>query len=101
MMGNTETRKGVDLLSAASSGRKGNDGPVRLVPIAWDDIKRVVRLIDQTLLPTELKYIEISAMDAMCEAIAKLRVRGGAPAIGIAGGIRSLPWGGCRQELLF
>jgi methylthioribose-1-phosphate isomerase len=84
MMGNTETRKGVDLLSAASSGRKGNDGPVRLVPIAWDDIKRVVRLIDQTLLPTELKYIEISAMDAMCEAIAMLRVRG-APAIGIAG----------------
>lgn len=99
MMGNTETRKGVDLLSAASSGRKGNDGPVRLVPIAWDDIKRVVRLIDQTLLPTELKYIEISAMDAMCEAIAKLRGARGAGHWD-SGGIRSLPWG-CRQELLF
>lgn len=84
MMGKTDMDKGDDLLSTTSSGRKGSGRPVRLEPITWDGNKRVVRLIDQTLLPTELRYIDISAMDAMCEAIAELRVRG-APAIGIAG----------------
>jgi len=45
-----------------------------------------VRLIDQTLLPTELKYIDIRSFDDMCEAIAMLRVRG-APAIGVGGAL--------------
>jgi methylthioribose-1-phosphate isomerase len=40
-------------------------------------------LIDQTLLPNELKILEIRNVPAMWEAIQSLRVRG-APAIGIA-----------------
>jgi len=42
-----------------------------------------VRLLDQTLLPGEEKYLEIRAIDEMAEAIGTLRVRG-APLIGIA-----------------
>jgi methylthioribose-1-phosphate isomerase len=43
-----------------------------------------VALIDQTLLPNELKIIECRDTTSLCEAICCLRVRG-APAIGIAG----------------
>ena len=42
-----------------------------------------VRLLDQTLLPGEEKYLEIDTIDEMAEAIGTLRVRG-APLIGIA-----------------
>ncbi len=41
------------------------------------------RLIDQTLLPTELKYLDVSDVETMWDAIKVLRIRG-APAIGIA-----------------
>lgn len=44
---------------------------------------RQVKIIDQTLLPTEMKYLEITSIEQMWEAIKMLRVRG-APAIGIA-----------------
>jgi methylthioribose-1-phosphate isomerase len=44
-----------------------------------------VRMIDQTLLPTELLYLELSDVPAIWEAIRALRVRG-APAIGVAAG---------------
>lgn len=43
---------------------------------------RVV-LIDQTLLPLELKYIECENVECIAEAIENLRIRG-APAIGVA-----------------
>lgn len=43
-----------------------------------------VRLIDQTLLPTTVAYIETTDWETIAEAIRMLRVRG-APAIGIAG----------------
>ena len=49
--------------------------------IEWHHNK--VRLIDQTLLPVKLKYLEIETVEALAEAIKSLRVRG-APAIGIA-----------------
>jgi methylthioribose-1-phosphate isomerase len=49
--------------------------------IEWID--NAARIIDQTLLPTELKYLDITEVQAMWEAIKVLRVRG-APAIGIA-----------------
>ena len=55
-----------------------------LPTIEWHDGK--VRLIDQTLLPNELKYIECINIDEVWEAIKVLRVRG-APAIGIAGAL--------------
>lgn len=49
--------------------------------IEWKDDH--VRLLDQTLLPLEEKYIEIKTVDQMCDAIRRLVVRG-APAIGVA-----------------
>jgi len=49
--------------------------------IAWSD--GCVRLIDQTLLPNEIRYLEIDDTERLWEAIRTLRVRG-APAIGIA-----------------
>lgn len=47
-----------------------------------------VKIIDQTLLPSQEKYIEILDYRSMIEAIKKLRIRG-APAIGIAGLVAS------------
>ncbi|MFQ5888156.1 MAG: S-methyl-5-thioribose-1-phosphate isomerase, partial [Candidatus Hydrothermarchaeales archaeon] len=41
-----------------------------------------VILVDQTLLPSELKYIECKNVECVAEAIKSLRVRG-APAIGV------------------
>lgn len=41
------------------------------------------RLIDQTLLPTEVTYLDVTDVETMWEAIRVLRIRG-APAIGIA-----------------
>ena len=55
-----------------------------------------LKLIDQTLLPTELKVIECRNVETVWEAIKMLRVRG-APAIGIAAaygvciGLQTLP----------
>jgi methylthioribose-1-phosphate isomerase len=52
--------------------------------IEWIDGK--VKLIDQTLLPNEVKYIYCDSVQSVWEAIKMLRVRG-APAIGIAGAL--------------
>ncbi len=50
--------------------------------VRWHD--DAVRIIDQTLLPSEYKEIDLVEVDEVIEAIQSLRVRG-APAIGIAG----------------
>jgi len=50
--------------------------------IAWSPAGGV-RLLDQTLLPAAVRYLEIDGIDRMVEAIRMLRVRG-APLIGIA-----------------
>lgn len=53
--------------------------------IEWiGDLDGHVRMIDQTLLPAELKFLECHDAGSVWEAITVLRVRG-APAIGIAG----------------
>jgi methylthioribose-1-phosphate isomerase len=46
---------------------------------------RSVVILDQTLLPNEVKYLTLSTPEEMYEAIKKLRIRG-APALGIFGG---------------
>jgi methylthioribose-1-phosphate isomerase len=57
-------------------------GPFRT--IEWvGGVDGFVRLIDQTLLPTEFRQIECRDIESVWEAIRSLRVRG-APAIGIA-----------------
>ncbi len=43
-----------------------------------------LRIIDQTLLPSRYEIVALASVDAVCEAIKSLRVRG-APAIGVAG----------------
>src|SRR5436853_2268614 len=55
--------------------------------IEWiGDIPGHVRLIDQTLLPTQLEYRDCRTVEEIWEAIRSLRVRG-APAIGVAAGM--------------
>lgn len=53
--------------------------------LSWhgDPSSGTLRMIDQTLLPTELREIECRNVETVWEAIKSLRVRG-APAIGIA-----------------
>jgi methylthioribose-1-phosphate isomerase len=51
-------------------------------PIAWTPT-HAVRILDQTLLPTEEAYRDLDTVEAVAEAIRVLRVRG-APLIGIA-----------------
>jgi len=51
--------------------------------LRWQDGR--LSIIDQTLLPTECRYIELKTVAAVWEAIKTLRVRG-APAIGICAG---------------
>src|SRR5438876_7502906 len=51
--------------------------------ITWvGDLPGHVRLIDQTLLPTQLVYRDCRSVEEIWEAIKVLRVRG-APAIGV------------------
>jgi methylthioribose-1-phosphate isomerase len=51
-------------------------------PIAWTP-DHAVRILDQTLLPADERYLDLESVDAVAEAIRALRVRG-APLIGIA-----------------
>ena len=52
--------------------------------IEWDNSDSTVKMIDQTLLPKELKTIKCKNVAEICEAIQNLRVRG-APALGVCG----------------
>jgi methylthioribose-1-phosphate isomerase len=68
-----------------------------LLSVQWlGDTDGVVRLIDQTLLPTTLTYRDCRTVEEVWEAIRSLRVRG-APAIGVSAalgvvlGVRSCP----------
>jgi methylthioribose-1-phosphate isomerase len=56
--------------------------PCLPAPIAWTP-SHGVRILDQTLLPTEEAYRDLETVEAVAEAIKTLRVRG-APLIGIA-----------------
>ncbi len=53
--------------------------------VRLSDDGRAVRILDQSRLPNETVYLELSAPEELYEAIAALRVRG-APAIGIFAG---------------
>jgi methylthioribose-1-phosphate isomerase len=59
-----------------------------LETVRLDDANSAVVMLDQTLLPNEIKYLELTAQEQIWEAIYELRVRG-APAIGIAAGFGS------------
>jgi len=51
-------------------------------PISWTPAGEI-RLLDQTLLPSEERYLVLDSVESVAEAIRSLRVRG-APLIGIA-----------------
>jgi methylthioribose-1-phosphate isomerase len=53
--------------------------PVKTIEWSGDNVK----MIDQTLLPLEFKYLDLTQVEEIAEAIKVLRVRG-APAIGVA-----------------
>jgi len=60
------------------------EGMIPVKTIEWrGDLDGAARLIDQTLLPNEVRYLDVRDVETMWEAIKMLRVRG-APAIGIA-----------------
>jgi methylthioribose-1-phosphate isomerase len=55
--------------------------------IEWvDDPRPTIRLIDQTLLPGVERYIDVTTVDVLVEAIRELVVRG-APALGAVGAL--------------
>ncbi|MFQ5733686.1 MAG: S-methyl-5-thioribose-1-phosphate isomerase [Planctomycetaceae bacterium] len=77
--------------------------------LCWqgDAATGVLRMIDQTLLPGELREIECDSVETVREAIRSLRVRG-APAIGVAASYgfvigmqstRNSPPGGFREQI--
>lgn len=57
----------------------------KIFTVRLSDDRRAVEIIDQTLLPNEIKYLRLETAEAIYEAIYMLRVRG-APAIGVAAG---------------
>ena len=54
--------------------------------IGWDEGAGAVRLLDQTRLPGETTYLQITRVEDLVEAIRALAVRG-APALGVAGAL--------------
>ena len=52
--------------------------------VRWSPDGNAVRIIDQTLLPERYEERDLRTLDDVCDAIARLAVRG-APAIGVAG----------------
>ncbi|HEV2787069.1 MAG TPA: hypothetical protein VGV67_11805, partial [Solirubrobacteraceae bacterium] len=58
-----------------------SDATAATAALTWDG--RVLRLLDQTLLPAHETWIELTGADDTAEAIGRLAIRG-APNIGIA-----------------
>jgi methylthioribose-1-phosphate isomerase len=52
--------------------------------IRWNRETRSIRMIDQSILPLELRFLECNNVQETIEAIKSLKVRG-APAIGVCG----------------
>ena len=57
----------------------------KLIPNRLDDENSALIILDQTLLPAEVKYRSLRTNGEICHAIKTLQVRG-APAIGVAAG---------------
>ncbi len=68
-------------MSASSPSFPANSAPAA---VSWQgEEKGLLQLLDQTLLPAEMRLIDCDTVEKVWEAIKMLRVRG-APAIGIA-----------------
>ncbi len=53
-----------------------------LCSLRWNAVAGVVEVIDQTLLPHQLRWLPLRSLPACCQAISRMQVRG-APLIGI------------------
>jgi len=53
--------------------------------VQWDDNKKILKLVNQKLLPFEFSFVEISTVKEVSAAIRDMTVRG-APAIGVTAG---------------
>ena len=53
-----------------------------LTTIWYDNAKDIVKIIDQRLLPFDLKIVELKTLEDFCFAIKEMQVRG-APLIGV------------------
>ena len=53
--------------------------------VRLSDDGRAVRILDQSRLPNETVYLELSSPEALYEAIASLRVRGPRPSASLPG----------------
>jgi methylthioribose-1-phosphate isomerase len=71
-------------LQSGSARRRVGDTLGAVDAVAWVDDR--IQLIDQTLLPHEVKLLEISSVSELVDAIQRLAVRG-APALGVAGAL--------------
>lgn len=73
--------------------------------IDWSDEKGCITIIDQTALPSKLAFIDIYQINALHDAIQRLKVRG-APALGAAGGFgvallaRTIMTGDYHEQLI-
>lgn len=92
----SDRREGVSMIKATTEADGTRSVPATTIPAATSQVSSAVpviewvgeaggslRLLDQTLLPCELKTIECRSVEQVVEAIRSLRVRG-APAIGVA-----------------
>ena len=57
--------------------------PLKIDTVKLSDAGDALVIIDQTLLPNGVRYLSLTAIEDIWEAIRALRVRG-APAIGVA-----------------
>jgi methylthioribose-1-phosphate isomerase len=58
-----------------------------VLAVEWlDEPRPMIRLIDQTRIPHDEAYLDVTTVDALVEAISRLAVRG-APALGAVGGL--------------
>ena len=65
------------------SWKLGNGTVIRSIPQSIDHLNGKLRIIDQTMLPEKLLYLELDDINEIYDAIKRLSVRG-APAIGCA-----------------
>ncbi|MBF1030129.1 MAG: S-methyl-5-thioribose-1-phosphate isomerase [Lachnospiraceae bacterium] len=77
-----EHRKDIGKEIAEMENSTLNDFFEKVITVKWGPEKKSVDIIDQTLLPGEVRRIQLKNLEEMVEAIKKLRVRG-APAIGV------------------
>jgi len=84
-MTNLPARPHIGIVGVMNSARKDIHPPVKVVEWVGDALHGHLRLLDQTALPTERRFVDCRDAQKLWTAIRDLVVRG-APAIGVAAG---------------